>query len=141
MTTKIEWKKKQEWQRYGKDCLVTIVHTYQSTGFEDRVFEDWEGVGGHRWHVYAYIYPNHPSFSTYKGEYLWQEATQNLPLHRGASYLRSHYRENGSVSSIQVGADYNHIGDNCFTRQGTKEEAEVVFSDAEELLEKLNSMV
>jgi hypothetical protein len=140
MTNKIDWKKKEEWQMRGKDCLVTIVHIYEGTGFEKPLFEDWEGDSGHRWYVYAYIYDTHPSFSKYKDENLWKETTQNLPLHCGASYFRSQYCGDGSVFSIQVGADYNHFGDSFYTRLATKDEAADVFSDAEELLDKLNNM-
>lgn len=90
--------------------------------------------GIHRWCIYAYIYPKHPHFAAFKGSDLWQDATARMPLHSGCTYLRYHLKEGGEVTSVQVGADYNHLHDSHYTHMATKEDAYSVFADAQRLI-------
>lgn len=94
--------------------------------------------GPHRWCVYAYIYPKHPHFARFDGtETMWQDAASALPLHAGPSLVRKHLNAKGETTSYQVGADYNHHGDDRFTHYATAADAYQVFADARELFDWL----
>jgi hypothetical protein len=128
---------KDVWRKGGKHFLVTIEHFTE----EPSQFDYGDDDGRHRWCVYAYIYPKHPHFGQFSGDSIFQEAASVLPLHAGPSYLRYHYDDNGKeVTSVQVGADYNHLHDNRFTHYATSDDAKEVFNDAERLFERLTSM-
>ena len=127
-----DWRRKDVWsKRETGFCIEVSRH-------EDKPLEETEGP--HRWCVYAYIYPNHTLFDKFDGDSLWQEATDMLPLHYGCSLLKRHTDEDGNVCSIQVGADYNHLGDEQYTHMETDADARVIFSDADGLLERLKEM-
>ena len=119
------WAHKDEWKKYGRDFCITITrHTFES--------DLSRCEGPHRWCVYAYIYPNHAHFSKFEGPDHWQPASEEMPLHGGSSFLR-YPMEDGEITSVQVGADYNHLGDDEFTQYATQAEAYEVFHDAENL--------
>ena len=119
-----DWRHKDCWKRSGKDFLVEITrHSGES-------LDHFEGP--HRWAVYAYIYPKHPHFSNFVGSHIWQDATSVMPMHGGASLLE-YPMYDGEVTSAKVGADYLHLHDEHYTHCATKDEAESVFQDAEEL--------
>lgn len=124
-----DWKHKDVWKRSGKNFLLEISRHSVLADFDE---------GPHRWAVYAYIYPKHARFSKFDGPDMWQEATLNLPMHRGPSLLHWHYDEAMKPTSVQVGADYNHLHDDRFTHYANPEEAYEVFSDAENLFKHLN---
>lgn len=126
------WEYKEEWWQRGKNFLVVVKR------FSVDVRPDVPYAGPHRWAVYAFIYPGHPMFPEFSGRDMWQPAATALPLHGGPSLLRWHYNDDGTPSSVQVGADYNHLHDTHFTTYATKVEAAEVFSDAEELFEHLS---
>lgn len=117
------WKHKDEWKKPGKDFLIVVSRHEQSADFE---------CGAHRWCVYAYIYPRHPYFAEFDGPNMWQDAASNMPLHAGPSLLE-YPMHDGKVTSIKVGADYNHLHDSHFTHYATADEASEVFDDAEQL--------
>jgi hypothetical protein len=121
----VAWEKKDEWWAHGKNFLV-VVKRHELTRTDE-----WEGP--HRWAVYAYVYPKHRHYANFKGEHMWQPAASCMPFHGYPSLLRWHYDERGEPTSVQVGADYNHLHDDRFTRDATKEDAHEVFADAEEL--------
>lgn len=127
-----DWKHKDVWKRNGKDFLVEV------TRHGEKVNEPagYDSDMGHRWCVYAYIYPKHPYFAKFKGANTWQNATREMPLHGGCSFLEYPMYE-GKVTSVKVGADYNHLNDSPYTRMTTKDEAWSVFNDAGELFEWL----
>lgn len=131
----MDWEHKDEWKARGSDFLVSVSrHTVWIP--EDR---KWEGDGGHRWCVYAYIYPKHRLFaSMMAAERMFDDAPHSLPLHAGPSLFRKHTID-GSVTAVQVGADYNHLHDQHFTNCATQEEAAGVFADAERLFEHLSA--
>ncbi|WP_321913523.1 hypothetical protein [Paraburkholderia sp. J11-2] len=124
------WKHKDIWTRRGKMFAIEISRHY---GTED------EYEGPHRWAVYAYIYPSHPHFSKFDGPNLWQDATQVLPFHRGCSYL-DYPVHDGKVTCVKIGADYHHLHDIGFTHCATADDAYRVFSDADELFDRLTAM-
>ncbi len=123
-----EWEKKDEWWKHGKDFMVCVKHytvkVDESAGYDSDM--------GHRWNVYAYIYPKHPHFAAFEGPRVWQDASSAMPLHGGPSLLKRPMFD-GKVTSVQVGSDYNHLHDWEFCRMATQEEAYRVFADAEEL--------
>lgn len=118
------WDHKDEWRKHGKDFLIVVS---RHNGRPDEM----EGTGAHRWCVYAYIYPKHPHFANFDGPHMWQDATEGMPLHGGASLLE-YPMYDGKVTSVKVGADYHHLYDD-FTHYATKEEASEVFYDADRL--------
>ena len=123
----MEWKRKDLWSRRGRDFCVEISHRE-----EERV--GWSGR--HRWNIYAYIYPKHHLFDAFDGDSMFQQATENLPMHGGPSSLQWHRDNTGTLCSVQVGCDYNHIDDEAFTHTDV-ESAESVFRDAEILFAHL----
>lgn len=133
-----DWAHKDEWKRHGKDFLVVVSR--HSVNLAEPSSSCYDDDGGNRWAIYAYIYPKHPHFAKFEGDHLWQDAT-NLRMHGGCSFLRRHFRKDGEVLSIQVGADYNHLHDGMYTWLATSQDAFAVFEDAAELFDLLESMV
>lgn len=127
MNTKA-WDHKDEWRKRGDNFMVTVTrHSVTQSEFD---------IGGpNRWAVYAYIYPDHPHFKAFSGDRIWQDATNVMPLHCGCSLL-NYPMFDGKVTSVQVGADYQHLHDD-FTRFETDSDAWEVFQDANELFEWL----
>jgi hypothetical protein len=123
MTEENKWQKKDEWKKHGKDfCVVVSRH---------------DGYDTNNWCVYAYIYPKHDYFVEFdKTQPMYQEAASAMPLHGGPTYLKFHEAD-GKVTSVQVGADYQHIYDDRFSLCQTKEDAYEVFQDAEKLFKWL----
>ncbi len=103
------WTNVQLWRKQGENCLVEIQHSLLADADRTR------DRGPHRWYLYVYVYPKHPLFSQFVGDSLSQEATRNMPLHGGCSYLRWHFDNAGDIASIQVGCDYDHAGDESRT--------------------------
>lgn len=128
------WRHKDEWRRDGKDFIVVVSRHYS----EPSLFNHGEGVN--RWAVYAYIYPAHPHFEKFRGNDLFQIATSCLPLHAGPSTLKYHNKADGTMTSVQVGADYHHLYDDHYTHYATRDEARSVFIDAERLFDVLSAM-
>jgi hypothetical protein len=125
------WDHKDAWRKRGKDFLVEIT---RHNGSED----EW-GKGPHRWCVYAYIYPKHPHFAFFDGPHMWQAAATCLPFHGYPSLLEYPMYE-GKVTSVKVGADYDHLRDDRFTRMATTEDAYEVFADAQRLYDALSDL-
>jgi len=125
------WDHKDEWRRQGKDFLIVISR------HSSNLVDHYEGPN--RWAVYAYIYPAHSNFSSFKGPDMWQSAT-DIGFHGGCTMLCYHYDESGKVMSIQCGGDYNHLHDGRFTDMGSSADAREVFSDADALFETLTRL-
>ena len=124
----MEWNHNDEWRKTGNKFTVVISRR------EVPLSEFERNLGINRWAVYAYLYPDHPHFAKFEGPDLLQDATINMPLHGGASFLQYHYTDKGALTSVQVGADYGHLDDNCYSYKATKAEAAVVFADADWLV-------
>ena len=123
------WKHNDEWRVRGTNFLVSVQR------------HDHYEEGKHKWFIYAYIYPNHPLFVSFnEDEGIYQDATDNLPLHCGCSLLTFHANTYGEVLSVQVGADYLHLYDDDFERMESKKQATSIFDDAEQLFETLENM-
>ncbi len=137
----MNWKHKEIWTRHGDRFAVEVSrHTAPADagfdGFDG--FDVHAGRGPNRWCVYAYIYPDHPHFGAFEGDGMFQPAAGALPLHGGPTYLRWHYSGGGgTVDSVQVGADYDHLNDYPYTHYATPEAAGAVFADADRLFDWL----
>jgi hypothetical protein len=123
----MDWIKKELWHKRHSLFTVEVSHWLVEK------LEPFDDVGSHRWAVYCYIYPNHPMFNEFDGDSSSQDADKKLPLHGGSSFFVRHCKTDGTVTSIQVGGDYNHLGDDHYTFIETKEHAFSVFHDADEL--------
>ena len=129
-----EFDHKDEWRLSGNNFLVTVTrHTVNIP--EEYNFNI---LGQNRWAVYAYIYPEHKLFTLFDESVIYQDASRDLPLHAGPSFLKFHYDKHGEKLSVQVGTDYNHLYDDQFSYYVTKDEASKVFNDAIELFEHLS---
>jgi len=132
MTT--TWDHKDEWRKRERSFLVTVTRHSEPVREESACFD---ARGEHRWAVYAYIYPGHPRFARFaRDQGMWQEAASELPFHGGPSLLEFPEYD-GKCTCVKVGADYDHLHDESFTRYATREDAWRVFSDAEDLYERL----
>ena len=120
----IKWDYKEEWHQKGKDFLIVVKrHSVTPSTYLS------QEEGPHRWAVYAYIYPSHRLFVNFNGPDMWQPAACFLPLHGGVSFLHWHRDDDGKPTSVQVGADYNHLHDEHYSYCATPEEAHNVFQD------------
>ena len=126
-----DWTTVQLWRKRDLNCLVEIQHSLLAYVDQTR------DRGPHRWYIYVYIYPKHPLFSLFVGDSLFQEAVVNMPLHGGCSYLRWHFDNNGEISSIQVGCDYDHCGDESRTYEDVVDHLKYYQHDAQTLLDWL----
>ena len=127
------WKHKEQWQKRDSNFLVEISR------HEVEKSDMFPNDGIYRWCIYAYIYPTHPLFKNIHNEDIHQESVSKMPLHSGASLVRNHHDSDGEVTSIQVGADYNHLHDEQFTLIYEVEDASSIFDDAERLFEWLKN--
>jgi hypothetical protein len=79
------WDHKDEWRRRSENFTVVVSRHFAS----GQNSESEDGVGPHRWAVYAYIYPSHPLFAGFdRTGTMSQPAALSLPLHGGPSLLR-----------------------------------------------------
>lgn len=125
--TDIKWEPKREWWLKGTNFLVQVNH--HTTLDDNRV--------KNLWNVYVFIYPKHPHFKEFNGEDMRQDACTILPMHWGPSYHCAHYNEKHEITAHQVGCDYDHLHDDCFTRCEPDDHYPngEVFRDALELFE------
>jgi hypothetical protein len=136
-----EWDAKRKWWMRGTGFLVEVSH--HTVKVDEPACYDSEGPN--RWCVYAYIYPKHSRFGDFELDTMWQEAIGMMPLHACCSFLDhmigfSDKDGNVDLQAIKVGADYNHLGDNGFTRADPDDdswERKQVFDDAQELFDYL----
>lgn len=112
----------RKWRIRNNLCCVEVEHSIMESG-------------RNRWNVYAYIYPGHPFFSEMQDEQGAMQKAAYMPLHGGCSYTTIHRRWDGSVSSVQVGCDYNHAFDDYHTLDT---EGRSIMRDAQQLFEYLN---
>ncbi len=128
-----EWSHRDVWHRIGKNFRVEIVHAIE------KPLPRWaRQEGPNRWFVYAYIYPSHPRFARIVGDDIWQDATNDLNMHGGCTFLQWHKDNANVVQSIKVGADYRHAWDEAYTHADSLESSGVG-RDAEELFNLLNA--
>ena len=95
---------------------------------------------GHRWNIYAYVYPKHPHFTKFDGLDMRQPAANELPMHGGPSFLRWHYGDDLKPVSVQVGCAFTHLHDECFSFYSDRSQACEVFAWAESLFNALSKM-
>lgn len=123
-----EWQHKDEWKKTDQTTYTVVVSQHIQTR------ESWDHRGPYRWCVYAYIYPKHPHFAAFRGNSMSQKAATILPLHGGPTLLRWHTNNKGRRCSVQVGADYNHAGDEGYTHRGFEKRVPGIFHDADKLV-------
>lgn len=133
----MNWNPKNEWSsRTNTFNVVISKHIVEASTFAFELNRD-EGI--HRWDIYVYIFPKHPLFNDLVDvTRIFDDKLSILPLHCGCSFLMKHYACDGSVNSIQIGCDYNHLYDNDYTFIETQEDAYSIFRDAEELYNVLD---
>lgn len=128
------WNYKEVWKKYGEGfCVEVSRHSVERSML---------GQGLHRWCVYVYIYPTHPLFAKIDRSLgMYQDTVRELPLHNGPSFFQCHADNDGNITSIQVGADYNHLYDDYFTHYETANDAMEVFLDAEDLIKFMTTSI
>ena len=128
-----QWTHKDEWEREGRNFMVKVSRHTQ------RRYDPTEG--SNNWCIYAYIYPKHPDFAKFDVDGpMYQDAAAAMPLHGGPTFFQAHYdRKKNECTSVQVGADYNHLYDDEFAHHKTLEDAYQVFNDAGELFDWLEA--
>ena len=132
MSAEDVWNHVDEWYKQGVDFQVVVKRWSLPKSH-------WNlGEGCQRWNVYAHIYPKHRLWDSFEGTDMFQSAASALPLHCGPTSLK-YNTKTGKVESLQVGADYWHLGDERFTNYETREDAWEVFQDAEELFTYLST--
>jgi hypothetical protein len=125
------WNKKDIWTRRSSNFLVEISrHSTESIN---------DMYGTNMWCVYAYIYKSHPHFDKFDGCRMFQDAACSLPLHAGPSFLKYHRNNDGIITCVQVGADYNHLHDDNYTYYLDEKDAISVFEDADNLFDWLEN--
>lgn len=116
---------KREWKLEGKHFnLVVSCH-------EEEVDEPvcWDSEGPYRWCIYVYVYPKHKLFGEFNPDAgMWQQPGPNF--HSGCTFFRPHYEKDGTITSFQIGCDYNHLWDTRHTREFMNN---TVFRDAREI--------
>lgn len=121
----LNWKPRHTWTDHA-DTFAVEVSRHTSNSFLDE--------GPNRWCIYVYIYPKHPLFAQIDlNGGIWQNLPEDLHLHGGCTSFTVYKSYGGEITSVKIGCDYSHYGDDHYMRMGTKEEAKSVFSDAEEL--------
>ena len=132
MSEEALWNHVEEWYKRGVDFQVMV----KRWSISESCVNPREGC--QIWNVYAYIYPKHRLWDGFEGPDMFQPAASALPVHCGPTLLK-YNNENGEVASVQVGADYRHLGDERFSHYKTREAAREVFRDAEELFKYLST--
>lgn len=126
-----KWNEIREWSKAGKACAVKVKRS-------DNVLHG-HGSGPWQWCIYLYLYPAHPAFPLVdQAGSMSQDLFDELPLHGGCTYFRTHlygpaevpWKHEGTAS-VEIGCDYSHLHDDDYTRD---EDGAAVFADAEALL-------
>ena len=111
--------------------VVTVKHWIEKLP-EDNYRDD----GGNRWGVYALLSEDHPLYEQSLESDDALEASGFF--HFGISlFEKTEGRKGYPCPYIRAGADYNHLGDERFTRYSTPEQACEVFEDARALYDWL----
>ena len=133
----MDFRKSELFTLDGDNFIVQAKHWVELSYKGMQAFND----GRNRWAIYAYIYPKHKLFAEIKADGgMWQDAFNDLPLHRGCSYFKRHIDdESGKTTSYQIGCDYNHHGDDEFTYMKDERDAWGVLEDARRLFKVLSN--
>ena len=121
-TNEKQFRFKREWKLEGKHFnLVVSCHE------EDRSQFSYDGP--YRWCIYVYVYPKYKLFGEFDPDGgMWDQPGPQM--HGGYTYFRPHYAKDGTITSFQIGCDYNHIYDDHHTREFMND---TVFRDAQEI--------
>jgi len=128
------WRHKDVWtnrQALSDNFLIEVVR------FTSKAYLPNEGQN--KWCLYVYVYPEHPLFKKINptvGDTIstYDERLPDMPLHGGCTYTKIHLTDDGTrITSIQIGADYSHYGDERYSWITAKEDASDIFYDADVL--------
>lgn len=121
----MNWDHKDIWRKREDKFLIEISRHEVDYKEKDK--------GSSRWCIYIYIYPGYFLFEKILKEGRHSDIINDMPLHGGESYFQKHINEKGEITSIQIGADYDHLHDDRYSFYNTKENASSVFADADNL--------
>lgn len=123
----IKSKPKRTWKHEGRNFVVEIsCH-----------IEAHDEHAPYRWCTYAYVYPKHPLFDSFKVHGTLFDQPYIDGAHSYTSFFKVHRKPNGDITSFQIGWDYNHHGDDWFCES---ELSGAVFSDANTMIAALTEM-
>ena len=122
----MDWNKKDVWTKLGTNFTVEVKH--------------WKRGERNMWNVYAYIGKEHPHFSEFISEELFQPATEVLHFHWGVTFCKGLCEFGKEIHAYQVGSDYAHCYDEPFESVDNRDDAYEVFQDAEILYKQLEEM-
>lgn len=132
------WIHQDHWKMRADTFTVEVVRW--SDGPIDPQNDFWKGrKGEHHWNVYAYVYPKHRIFPTLCDEAARSNVESCFPFHYGSTYCKPNFNEKKEITSWKIGSDYDHLHDDHFSFQSTKEAAFVQFLDAENLFDWLEN--
>jgi hypothetical protein len=120
----MNWIKSEEWTIH-KDTFSVVVKRLE--------LEVYTGRGKNVWEINTYLYPEHKMI---KDKTDLSEDSFVLPLQE----MRNHFRintYNNKIVSVEIGYTYGY--DIKYNYYNTKEEAEVIFRQAEQLIEWLSN--
>ena len=124
---KIDWRHKDVWShRTNSFCVEVSRHDGPKL----------DGTIENIWCIYAYVWKTHPAFKLFNKD----ESPFNQPafdVHSYPSYYRPHINKDGEVTAHQLGWDYNHDGDSHYLELKTKDQAGIVYWDAQNLIKQL----
>jgi hypothetical protein len=87
----MKWQELRKWRRKGKDFLIEVTHYDESI-----------------WNIHLYLYPDHPLFKADR------RAFDQAPGHCYISLFQRNRLNSDTDTSLQVGWDYNHEGDDYY---------------------------
>ncbi len=128
----MEWKaKKEEWKSSNNRQQYLVVVCHWTDGDCEYNY----------WNIYVYIYPGNPLFeSLTHANAMHDDAVMSLSI-PGLSFFKKHYNDNCEITSVQIGGDYHHLGQDRFRGFTTPKEAREVFMDAEELINRMDAII
>ena len=143
MTDTDKWLHADKWTQQGHNFAVEICRHHK--GYRDE----------HGWCVYVYIREAHPLFNEVNighTDYYNIDAVNGMPLHGGCTFFElirhqndagefsSRKYKSGDVYAVKIGCDYSHLDDNEFSTYATRDDASLVFRDAQELYDWMKNI-
>ena len=106
------------WQYRHKNFMVEVTHWdrgLQQTGTVRDLLTLLSPEGSNCWCIYAYIFPGHPLMGAISAGQVSPVALP-LPWHCGQTYRHETFDAQGKPLCVKAGADYQHYGDELFSR-------------------------
>lgn len=144
---KYSFNKSESWWMKTESFSIEVKHWY-TKGRMDNQFNFHAEELSHKWNVYVYVFPKHPSFDKLTDSIsplLGDDENYEIldSLHYGCTYCHWGYDKDGKVISKQYGSDYAHLHDDHFEGCDSKDHpyAREIFFDAERLYDSFISDV